>query len=356
MYPVKPYRSVEKELFGYVDGKAVLQYTLANHQSTVVKLMTYGAAITSIRTPDRTGHVDDIVLGFDELSGYLTSGECHFGAIVGRVANRIAGGHLVLNATEFQLTRNEGEHHLHGGYSGFDRVFWSAREMKVEHGDAVTFGYFSRNGEEGYPGNCYTEVTYSLGQDNTLWIRYEVASDEDTPINLTNHSYFNLGGSLTSHVLDHELMIQAEHYTPVGADRIPTGEVLTLEGTPLDFRSPISIGARLSAVGGHPAGYDHNYVIDRRGRELALVARVYEPATGRTLEVHSTEPGVQLYTSNFLDGSIRGKDGIAYGQYAGLCLETQHFPDSIHHPNFPSTILSAGNCYRSTTAFRFGAR
>ncbi len=347
---------VEKQPFGVVDGKTVDLYVLTNNRGTVVKIMTYGAAITAIETADRNGQPGDIVLGFDDLAGYLDPRQPYIGALVGRVANRIAQGRFTLNGKTYQLAKNNGEHHLHGGVKGFDKVVWSAKEAASDKGPAVMFSYLSRNGEEGYPGNCGIEAVYTLTDDDALWIEYTATADQDTPLNITSHSYFNLSGPGTGDILNHELMLHADDYTPADDTLIPTGEIRGVAGTPMDFRRPTPIGAHLCELEGDPMGYDHNFVVGRGGAVLTAVATIREPTSGRTLEVSSTEPGVHLYTGNFLDGTITGKAGVIYEQHVGFCLETQHFPNSINQAKFPSIVLKAGHYYRSTTVLRFGSR
>jgi len=351
---MKPAR-IEKLPFGTVDGRAVDQYVLANAHGVTVKIMTRGATITSINVPDRQGNLDDIVLGFDDLKGYSPTVP-YFGAIVGRVGNRIAKGRFTLDGKTYQLAINNGTNHLHGGNKGFDKVIWDAEEVPAQNGSAVKFSYLSKDGEEGYPGNCRVEVTYTLGDDDSLRLDYFVTTDADTPVNVTNHSYFNLDGPENGNILDELVMINADRYTPVDSTLIPTGELAPVEGTPMDFRQPTAIGARVLEVGDNPKGYDHNYVVNGGGGKLTLVARVIGPKSGRIMEEYSTEPGVQFYSGNFLDGTLVGKKGVAYKQYWGFCLETQHFPDSVNQPNFPSYVLKAGDTYRSTTVFKFSAK
>jgi aldose 1-epimerase len=316
--------------------------------------MTYGATLTELDTADRWGKFDDVVLGFDSLSGYLAK-EPFFGAVVGRVGNRIAKGRFTLDGRTYQLATNDGPNHLHGGIKGFDKVVWQA-QLVAGPAPAVRFSYRSPDGEEGYPGNCSVSVTYSLSDANELRLDYQVTTDKDTPVNVTNHSYFNLGGAENGDILGDVLTLNADRYTPVDATLIPTGELKAVAGTPMDFRSPTPIGEHLREVAGDPVGYDHNFVVNGGGGSLAHVATVYDPKSGREMDVSSTEPGVQFYTGNFLDGTITGKKGVVYRQYWALCLETQHFPDSVNHPNFPSYVLKAGGTYRSTTIFRFMAR
>jgi aldose 1-epimerase len=346
--------NVERLPFGQAGGKAVDLYVLTGAGGLVAKVITYGATLNELDAPDRAGKLDDVVLGFDTIDGYLSK-EPYFGAIVGRVGNRIAKGRFTLDGRTYQLALNDGPNHLHGGLKGFDKVVWNAQ---VVPGDtpSVRLSYLSKDGEEGYPGNCAVTVTYSVTGANELRIDYSVTADKDTPVNVTNHSYFNLGGPENGDILGYELTLDADRFTPVDSTLIPTGELEPVDGTPMDFRKPTVIGAHLREVGGNPVGYDHNFVVDGGGGRLAPVATVYDPRSGREMEVSSTEPGVQFYTGNFLDGTIVGKKGVAYRQYWALCLETQHFPDSVNHPNFPSYVLKAGETYRSTTVFRFTAR
>ena len=311
-------------------------YTLANSRGFEVSITSYGGAITSLKTPG------DIVLGFETLDEYVRNPR-YFGALIGRHANRIARGRFSLNGVEYQLPCNNGANHLHGGFKGFDKRDWTVRE----DGNTLHLTYFSKDGEEGYPGNLNAFVDYTL-HDNELRIDYRATTDRDTIVNLTNHSYFNLRGAGT--ILDHELTLNADHYTPVSEDLIPTGEIKSVEGTPWDFRKAKAIGSELNDVAG---GYDHNFVLNNWDGTLRLAARLYEPTSGRALEILTTEPGIQFYSGNFLDGSFTGKNGVAYEKYTGLCLEPQHFPDTPNHPNFPSTVLRPGEEYRHQTIYRF---
>jgi aldose 1-epimerase len=341
--------------FGTVDGKEVDLYVLTNGNGVVAKIMNYGATLTELDVPDRNGNLDDVVLGFDTLAGYLQK-EPYFGAVVGRVGNRIAKGRFTLDGKAYQLATNDGPNHLHGGIKGFDKVVWDARVVSGGKAPAVEFTYVSRDGEEGYPGNCTVKVTYALSDSNELSLNYVVTTDRDTPVNVTNHSYFNLGGPEKGGILGHVLQIDADRYTPVDSTLIPTGELRPVAGTPMDFRQPTRIGEHLREAGGNPVGYDHNYVLNGGGGTLAPVATVYEPNSGRVMDVASTEPGVQFYSGNFLDGTLTGKKGVVYRQYGALALETQHFPDSVNQPSFPSYVLKAGQTYRSETVLRFSAR
>ena len=347
--------SLSKMIFGKTpDGTPVELYVLKNGQITV-KVMTYGAIITEIDTPDRNGKEGDVVLGFDSLEGYLGK-HPYFGATVGRVANRIAKGKFTLNGQEYTLAVNDGPNTLHGGLKGFDKVIWKAEPISRPDGPSIKLTRRSPDGEEGYPGNLDVSVQFTVTEQNELKIEYTATTDKATPINLSNHSYFNLAGRTTEPVLGHELMLAADHYTPVDETLIPTGEIAPVAGTPLDFTKPTDIGARIKELKGEPTGYDHNFVLNSGGKSLALAVRVYEPKTGRVMELSTTEPGVQFYTGNFLDGTITGKDGIAYRQHHAFCLEAQHYPDSIHHANFPSAVLEPGKTYTQTTVYKFSAR
>ena len=315
-------------------------YTLRNSNGLQARFTTYGGILLSLDVPDRQGKLRDVVLGFDSLDPYL-QGHPYFGCIVGRCANRIARGDIELNGVTYRLTRNRGEHHLHGGARGFDKVVWDAEASD----DALELRYTSPDGEEGYPGECKVKVTYTLTAENALRIDYEAVSERDTIVNLTNHSYFNLSGK--EDVLDHEVAIAADSYTPVDEDTIPTGEIRDVTGTPFDLRTAVRLGDRMGK------GFDHNFVVRRSGAGLEFAAQVVAPDTGCMMEVWTTEPGIQFYTANYLNGTIVGKGGRVYWPHSGLCLETQHFPDAPHHAQFPSIVLRAGDTYRSTTEYRF---
>jgi aldose 1-epimerase len=355
---------VQKLPFGKAGGKDVDLYVLTNASGMTAKIMTYGATVTELDVPDRNGKLGDVVLGFDSLDGYLSKKDPYFGAVVGRVGNRIAKGRFTLDGKAYQLATNDGPNHLHGGLKGFDKVVWDAKVVRKKFGPSVEFTYLSPDGEEGYPGNCRVAVVYSLGDDNSLRLEYTVTTDKDTPVNVTNHSYFNLGGPENGSILGNEVMLNANRYTPVDSTLIPTGELKLVAGTPMDFRKPTAVGARIKEVGGHPVGYDHNFVINTEGavgasntdQPVRLAARIYEPKSGRIMEVSTTEPGVQFYSGNFLDGSVIGKKGVVYNQYWALVFETQHFPDSVNQPNFPAYVLKAGDTYHSTTFYRFSAK
>jgi aldose 1-epimerase len=349
--------AVTRSAFGTTpDGKAVELFTLTNGNGIEVRAISYGAIITALRTPDRDGALADIVLGFDSLDPYV-AGAPYFGSIVGRYGNRIGQARFTLDGQTYTLAANDGDHHLHGGNRGFDKVVWSGEEFQNDDGVGVVFTYRSPDGEEGYPGNLDVEVTYTLTAANELVVDYRATTDRPTPVNLTQHSYFNLAGAGSGDILGHELMIPASAFTPVDSGLITTGEVRSVEGTPFDFRTPTAIGARIDAEDEqirYGRGYDHNWVLDRSGTAVALAARVTEPTTGRTLEIRTTEPGIQFYSGNFLDGTITGKGGHVYQHRSGFCLETQHYPDSPNKPSFPSTILRPGEEYRSRTVMAFG--
>ena len=338
-------------------GTPVELFTLTNDLGMEVRAMTYGAIILSIQVPDAKGVLGDVVLGYDSLAGYLNDSS-YFGAVVGRYANRISRGRFTLDGKPFTLATNNGANTLHGGLHGFDKAVWSPDRVSSDSGIGVAFTLVSRDGEEGYPGTLTARVTYTLmRRRNELVVDYEAATDKATPVNLTNHSYFNLAGAGTRDILDHVLTLQADSMTPVDASLIPTGQVTAVAGTPFDFRSATAIGARIDAADAQlhrGAGYDHNFVARRSSPGLVPVAHIEEPTTGRTLDVSSTEPGLQFYTGNGLDGAISGKGGRVYRRHYGFCLETQHYPDSPNHPAFPSTILRPGDVYRSRTVFAFG--
>jgi aldose 1-epimerase len=350
--------SVARQPFGSVNGVPIEQIVLTNQHGVEVRAITYGGIITSIKTPDRGGALGDIVLGFNSIDGYLGD-QPYFGAIIGRYGNRIARGRFTIDGTEYALATNNGPNHLHGGNKGFDKVIWKADELPGAPGEVgVSFQYTSADGEEGYPGRLNVRVTYTLNTDDQLAVKYEATTDKATHVNLTQHSYFNLAGEGSGDILKHELTIDADRYTPVDATLIPTGVLAPVEGTPFDFRKQTPIGARIDAdteQNKNGQGYDHNWVLNRTtAAQLQRVARVYEPSSGRVLEVSTTEPGLQFYTGNFLDGTLIGKSGKPYGRRGGFCLETQHFPDTPNHPNFPATLLQPGQKYSTQTVFSFG--
>jgi aldose 1-epimerase len=353
--PASP-ASVSRASFGTLpDGTHVELFTLRNATGMEVQVTNYGGIITSIKVPDRHGKFADVTLGHTTLEGYLQHSP-YFGAIVGRYANRIGKAQFVLDGRTYKLAANDGPNTLHGGLKGFDKAVWQAEPFERPGERGIVFTHTSPAGDEGFPGALALHVTYTLTDRNELMFDFQATTDAPTVVNLTQHAYFNLAGEGSGDVLGHVLTLNADRYTPVDATLIPSGELASVQGTPLDFRTPTAIGARIEAD--HPQlklgkGYDHNYVLNRRGTELVLAARVEEPGSGRVLEVHTTEPGVQLYTGNFLDGSFTAKSGHVYGRRSGFCLETQHFPDSPNQPAFPSTTLRPGEEFRSRTVYTF---
>jgi len=351
--PARP--PIKREPFGKMpDGQAVERFTLTNTSGVVLQAISYGGIITSLRVPDRTGRFDDIVLGFDNLDGYLKD-HPFFGAIIGRFGNRIAKGAFTLDGKTYTLATNNGPNHLHGGIKGFDKVLWTTEP--VAGSNAIAFTRTSPDGEEGYPGNLRVRVTYTLTDANEVIVEYLATTDKATPVNLTQHSYFNLAGQASGDILGHQLMLNADRYTPVDDTLIPTGELAPVTGTPFDFRKLTAIGARINQENAqikNGKGYDHNWVLNRKGEGRQLAARVVEPKTGRTMEITTTEPGIQFYSGNFLDGTLTGKAGAVYAHRTGFCLETQHYPDSPNQLKFPATILKPGTDYKTSTVFTFG--
>ena len=349
--------------FGTADGQAVKKVTLRTPpgpNAIEMEVINYGGIILSLKTVDRAGGRDDIVYGFDSLAEYVEPGKSpYFGCLIGRYCNRIAKGQFTLDGKTYTLAKNNGENSLHGGVKGWDKVVWKSEPFQNTTSVGVKLSYTSKDGEEGYPGTVQADVTYTLTDKGELVVDYHATTDKATVINLTQHSYFNLAGAKATDILGHELTIPADQYTPVDATLIPTGKHAPVEGTPFDFRKSTAIGARINAddpqlkIG---LGYDHNYVLNRTGEGLSLAARVVEPTTGRTMEITTTEPGIQFYSGNFLpkDGTLKGKGGRVYGHRSGFCLETQHYPDSPNQPGFPSTVLKPGQEYRSKTVFTFG--
>ncbi|HEY4246241.1 MAG TPA: aldose epimerase family protein [Lacunisphaera sp.] len=354
---------IGKKLFGKLsDGRPVTLYTLTGPRGLIVQIMDYGATVVSILTPDRAGKIADVALGFSNLDDYVRKSP-YFGAVIGRVGNRIAHARFTLDGKTYKLAANNSPGDLpcslHGGRVGFDKVMWQAHSTEVGGLPALRLDYLSKDKEEGYPGNLQVSVLYSMTPDNGLRVDYEATTDAATPVNLTNHSYFNLKGEGNGDALDHELTLHASYYTPVDKGLIPTGEINPVKGTPFDFTTPHRIGERINLVNEQlkfGGGYDHNWVIDRKGTGLELAATVYEPTTGRVLEVLTTEPGLQFYSGNFLDDTIVGKSGKPYPYRGTVVFETQHYPDSINHPEFPSTVLRPGGTYQSSTVFRFSVR
>ncbi len=349
--------SMKKESFGQLaNGTAVDIYTLTNTNGVEARITNYGGIIVSLKTPDRAGNLGDITHGFEKIEDYQ-AGHPFFGSLVGRYGNRIGQARFSLNGVTYELAANNGRNHLHGGKVGFDKKVWQAEGSTTAEGPVLVLTTSSADGEESYPGNLSVKVTYSLLESNALRIDYLATSDKDTIVNLTNHAYFNLAGEGT--ILDHEIMINADRFTPVDNELIPTGELRPVNGTPFDFTTPHRIGERIDAEDEQirfGKGYDHNFVLNHGGGKSGLAARAYDPKSGRVLEVETTEPGVQFYTANFLTGDLKGKGGRIYERRSGFCLETQHFPDSPNKPQFPSTVLRQGEEYRTTTLFRFSTR
>lgn len=346
---------IPKESFGTgPNGEAVDIYTLTNQDGMEAKITNYGGIVTSLKVKDADGNLDDVVLGFDNLQAYVDNNP-YFGALVGRYGNRIAKGKFTIDGTTYELDTNNMGNHLHGGLKGFDKVVWTAEPQQSEDGQQLVLTYTSPDGDQGYPGKLETKVTYTLTDDNVLRIEYEATTDKKTVVNLTNHSYFNLTGDPTQTVLNHEVMINADQFVPVDETLIPTGELAAVEGTPFDFTELKPIGQQINEDSNeqikYGLGYDHCWVLDKEG--MGLAARVHEPNTGRVMEVYTTEPGVQFYTGNFLNGSVTGKEGIAYAKRTAFCLETEHFPDSPNQPDFPSVELAPGETYSTTTEYRF---
>ncbi|MBC8084706.1 MAG: galactose mutarotase [Hymenobacter sp.] len=343
--------------FGKTTAGAEAQlYTLTNAHGVKATISTFGGTLTSLLVPDKAGKLGDVILGFDDVDGYQSpefrKSNPYFGALIGRYGNRIKGGKFTVEGKEYTLAKNNGPNSLHGGKIGFDQVVWQAEPGTSAEGQTLKLTYQSKDGEEGYPGNLVVTVVYTLTTDDALRLDYTATTDKATPVNLTNHAYFNLSHGVGKDILGHEVTLPADRYTVVDATLIPTGELRPVKGTPFDFTTPHTIGERIGQV---PGGYDHNWVLNEAGG-IHPAATVYEPTTGRTMEVTTTEPGMQFYTGNFLDGTLKGKGGTTYGKNAGFCLETQHFPDSPNQPKFPSTILRPGDTLKSTTIYKFGVR
>ena len=349
--------SVTKQTFGKTSaGETVDLYTLKNTNGMETKITNYGGIVVSLTAPDRNGKFADVVLGFNDLESYLTKNDPYMGAIIGRYGNRIAKGRFKLNGVEYKLAVNNGENHLHGGIKGFDKVIWTGRELRTKAGPAVVLTYLSKDGEEGYPGNLRVRVVYTLTNRNELKIEYSATSDKDTVTNLTHHSYFNLAGEGNGDILNHQVIIDANRFVPTDAGSIPTGELKAVAGTPFDFLNATAIGDRINQDDQQLKfgnGYDHTWVINGRAGTLRRAAMVFEQTSGRGMQVFTTEPGVQFYTGNFLNGTLTGKSGNPYPRRSGFCLETQHYPDSPNQPSFPTTKLKRGTTYRSTTIYRF---
>ena len=350
---------IEKTLFGKLaDGKEVYAYTLKNSSGMEAKIINYGAAVVSLTAPDKNGKYADIVLGYDNIEGYVND-KAFFGAIVGRYGNRIAKGKFTLDGKEYKLATNDGENHLHGGVIGFNKVVWDAEPIESSTSPALKLTYVSKDGEEGYPGTVTLNVTYTLTSDNQLRIDYEGTTDKTTVLNPTHHSYFNLSGDPNKTILDNIVMIDADKTTPVDKGLIPTGVLTDVANTPMDFRTPKVIGKEINANFDQlkfAGGYDHNWVLNKHQETLPKVASVYEPVSGRFMEVFTDQPGLQVYSGNFLNGTVKGKNGIMYQKRTGLCLEAQKFPDSPNKPQFPSPVLKPGETYKQTTIYKFSTK
>jgi aldose 1-epimerase len=348
-----PAATIERSSFGSTaDGQSVFRYTLTNDNGLSADIITYGATVTRLRVPDKTGKVGDVILGFDSIKKYEDQSP-YFGATVGRFANRIASGIFFVNGVRYCVPINNGPNHLHGGVRGYDKRIWNADAVMTADGPTVRMTLVDPDGAEGYPGTVHVTAIYSLTGDNALKIQFYATSDKATPINLTNHTYFNLKDAGASSIEDHVLKIFASHYTPVGKTQIPTGELAAVAGTPFDFTTPKPIGRDLQAAGGTPVGFDHNFCLDHPEDEFSQAAEVYEPTTGRDMQVWTTQPGIQLYTGNFLDGTVTGRKNVTYAQHTAFCLETQNYPDAINHKNFPSSLLQPLAVYRQITEYRF---
>ena len=351
--------SIKKQSFGKTaDGTPVDLYILINHNGAEAAITNYGGILVSLKVPDRKGNLGDVVLGYDSLDGYLND-KAYLGALIGRYGNRIAYSKFTLDGVTYTLPQNNGENTLHGGIKGFNKQVWKTEEISDPNGPALRLHYLSKDDEEGFPGNLSVQVVYAWSNQNELKIEYNADTDKDTVLNLTQHSYFNLAGAGNGNVSQHQLTLHSDHFTAIDSTLIPTGEIRSVKGTPFDFRTPVAIGARID--GGdqqlkYGLGYDHNWVLENRASDAPLLAaHVYEPQSGRILEAWTTEPGIQFYSGNFLDG-IRGKGGKIYNRRDAFCLETQHFPDSPNHPNFPSTVLKSGEHYHSTTIYKFSVQ
>jgi aldose 1-epimerase len=337
--------------FGNFEGKAITEYTLTNGNGMQLSIINYGGTITKLTAPDKNGTLGDVVLGYDSLSGFIQKGNPYFGALIGRYGNRIGKAQFTLDGKTYNLDKNDGVNSLHGGNKGYDKVVWTAEKQ----GDnALKLTYHSKDGEGGYPGNLDITVVYTLEADNGVKIDYSAITDKATPVNLTNHAYYNLSAGADSTILDHELQLSADKYTPVDAGLIPTGEIADVKGTPMDFTASKTVGKEIAQVKG---GYDHNWVLNKSGNSLEKIGTLYHPRSGRVMDVYTTEPAIQFYSGNFLDGTLtNSKGGAKYVKHAALCLETQHFPDSPNKPNFPSTILKPGETYKTTTVYKFSTK
>ncbi|RYF97300.1 MAG: galactose mutarotase [Chitinophagaceae bacterium] len=344
--------TISEQAFGEIEGAKVIQYTITNPSGMQASILNYGGTITGINAPDKSGNKANVVLSYDSLSGYLQKGNPYFGSLIGRYGNRIANGKFTLDNKTYTLAGNNNGNSLHGGNKGFDKVIWQAQKLTGD--SSIQLSYTSKDGEEGYPGNCTVQVVYTLSEDNALKIDYTATTDKATPINLTNHAYYNLSGGADSTILGHQLMINADKFTEVNDKLIPTGKLPEVKGGPMDFTTTKEIGKDIAQVTG---GYDHNWVLNKNGNNLEKAAELYHPASGRAMEVFTTEPGLQFYTGNFLNGTLQNtRGGAKYIKHAALCLETQHFPDSPNQSTFPNTILKPGETYRQTTIYKFSVR
>lgn len=343
------HKPVAESFYGIHGSDTITRYTLTNANNMQVSIINYGGTITDIITPDKDGNNGNVVLGFDSLSGFTQKGNPFFGALIGRYGNRIANAKFSLNGQEYKLSANDNGNTLHGGAKGYDKVVWTAAKQAGDSSLLLT--YLSKDGEEGYPGNVNIQVTYTLTANNEVKIDYTATTDKATPLNLTNHAYFNLSGGKQPTILDHELWIAADKYTAVNDKLIPTGELPVVKGNAMDFTQSKKIGKEIADVKG---GYDHNWVLNKKGNSLEKIAELKDSASGRKMEVWTTEPGIQFYSGNFLDGTLTNtRGGAKYVKHAGLCLETQHFPDSPNQPSFPNTILQPGETYKQTTIYKF---
>jgi len=350
---------VKKQSWGKTaDGRQVDLYVLTNDKGFEVKVTNFGAAVVSVMAPDRQGKMADVILGYDSAAGYETD-KAYLGTAIGRYGNRIGGAQFSLNGKVYKLAKNDGQNSLHGGVKGFNKALWAAEELRAKDGVGVRLTYLSKDGEEGYPGNLSATVTYTVTDANELKMHYQATTDKPTVVNLTNHAYFNLLGDAAGDILGHELYLNSDKFLPVDKGLIPIGELRSVKGTPLDFTKPTVVGARINdqseqmVLGG---GYDHCWVLNKTGQGMSLAARMYEPKTGRVMEVTTTEPAIQFYTGNFLDGTIKGKKGTVYTKRMAFCLETEHFPDSPNKPSFPTTVLKPGETYSTTTVYKFSAK
>lgn len=352
---------IKKRVFGVTDeGSTIHIFDLANSKGMEVSIINYGGRVVSIKVPDKNGNIADVALGYDNAQNYLNDKGTYFGAIAGRYANRIEGASFTLNGREYTLAKNDGNNHLHGGIKGFDKVIWEAEIVKKDGIEQLLLNYKSPDGEEGYPGNLDVRVTYSVTEDNELRIDYKAVSDKDTIVNLTNHTYFNLAGHKAGSILNHQLMINGDSFTVINDECIPTGEIRKVYGTPMDFTTLRPINWAFKPEEDEQLkcgkGYDHNWVLNVSGKAPEKAAELYEPVSGRVMEVYTTMPGIQFYSGNYLDGSLHGKENAVYGKREGLCLETQYFPNSMRHPEFPSPVLKAGKEYNHTTIYKFSVK